>query len=124
MKYTDLQVWQKSMFFVEKIYEQTKQFPDTERFGLIFQIQRAVVSIPSNIAEGHGRKLTNVYLNHLSIAMGSLMEVETQLRIANRLNYLNLEVLDKLLNLASEIGKMLNGLMKTLKNNYVQKTES
>ncbi|HET9701895.1 MAG TPA: four helix bundle protein, partial [Burkholderiales bacterium] len=85
MKYTDLDVWKQSLDFVVDVYRITRQFPPEEKYGLASQMQRAAVSIPSNIAEGHGRKFTGAYLNHLSIASGSLMELETQLRIARRL---------------------------------------
>ena len=81
MKHEDLIVWQKSMILVKEIYQESKNFPADERFGLTSQIRRSAVSIPSNIAEGHGRKSTKAYINHLSIAFGSLMELETLLKI-------------------------------------------
>lgn len=114
MKYSDLVVWQKAMDLVEEIYKLTATFPSDERFGLSSQLQRAVVSIPSNIAEGHGRKSTAVYLNHLSIAIGSLMEVETQVQIAGRLDYLAKRKMNDLLSNTGELGKMLNGLRNSL----------
>ena len=86
--YQELTVWQKSMDLVEAIYLLAKKFPKEETFGLTSQIKRAVVSIPANIAEGYGRTHRGDYLHHLSIARGSLMEVETHLAIALRLNYL------------------------------------
>lgn len=76
MKYSDLRVWQEAMNLVTEVYRMTKPFPSEEKYGLASQIQRAAVSVPSNIAEGHGRKSTNAFLNHLSIAFGSLMELE------------------------------------------------
>jgi len=114
MKYSELFVWQKSMDLVAKIYKITATLPAEERFGLLSQIRRAAVSIPSNIAEGHGRKSTGAYINHLSIAHGSLMELETQIQIALRLNFVGAEETSTLLEQTNEIGKMLNGLKKSL----------
>ena len=72
MKYGELVVWQKAMDLVERVYGLTEKFPTEEKFGLTRQLRRSAVSIPANIAEGHGRKYTNAHLNHLSIAGGSL----------------------------------------------------
>lgn len=116
MKYSELIVWEKSMDLVTEIYKVTAQFPSEERFGLSSQARRAAVSIPSNIAEGHGRKLTGAYLNHLSIAFGSLMKLETQIQIAARLSYINESDARALLEKAEEIGKMLAGLKRSLTN--------
>ena len=110
----DLIVWQKAMNLVTVIYRLTQEFPRQEAYGLASQIQRAAVSIPSNIAEGHALKQTQAYLRHLAIASGSLAEVETQLEIAHRLGYLECEF-DKVLAQAGEIGRMLMGLRKSLK---------
>lgn len=114
MKYSELVVWQKAMDLVTEIYKITGSFPIEERFGLSSQARRAAVSIPSNIAEGHGRKSTGAYLNHLSIAYGSLMELETQLQIAYRLTFIQEENTVILLKQTNEIGKMLSGLKKSL----------
>jgi four helix bundle protein len=84
----ELIVWQKAMHLVVAVYKLTKCFPKTEIYGLASQIQRAAVSVPSNIAEGHALKQTQAYTRHLAIANGSLAELETQLDIANRLGYL------------------------------------
>lgn len=89
MKYSDLVVWQKAMDLVTDIYKITAALPVEERFGLSSQARRAAVSIPSNIAEGHGRKLTGSYINLLSIAYGSLVELETQVQIAARLDFIS-----------------------------------
>jgi four helix bundle protein len=115
--YRDLDVWQKAMGLVVECYQIAEQFPEIETYGLISQLQRAAVSIPANIAEGHGRSHTKEFLNHLSIAYGSLMEVETHLQIAARLNYLDNSSLQGLLNKSAEIGRMLNGLMQSLNRN-------
>lgn len=114
MKYGDLVVWQKSMDLVVHVYELTRKFPAEEKFGLSSQLQRSAVSIPANIAEGHGRKATGAYLNHLSIASGSLMEVETLIQLAGRLGYLTADEERSILRQSDEIGKMLSGLQKSL----------
>src|ERR1700677_2780951 len=87
--YKDLIVWQKSIDLVKHIYLLCKKIPDTEKFGLISQIQRAAVSVPSNIAEGWGRETKNYYVHFLRIAKGSLAEVETLSVIARELDYLD-----------------------------------
>jgi four helix bundle protein len=114
MKYSELFVWQKAMDLVTEIYKISTAFPNEERFGLSSQMRRAAVSIPSNIAEGHGRKSTAAYINHLSIAYGSLMELETQIQIAARLNLVAADITSNLLVKTDEIGKMLSGLKKSL----------
>jgi four helix bundle protein len=114
--YRDLEVWQKAMDLVVNIYSLAKSFPDSERFGLTSQIQRAVVSIPSNIAEGHGRHGLREYLNHLSMAYGSLMEVETQIQIADRLSYSEKSQVQTLLSDTQQLGRMLNGLKRSLRS--------
>lgn len=121
MKYDELAVWQKAMGWVTDIYKLSATFPMDERFGLTSQIRRAAVSIPSNIAEGHGRKSTGAYLNHLSIAHGSLMEVETQLQISARLELIDPDSLPPLISKTNEIGKMLNGLIRSLSTNKDQR---
>jgi len=79
LSYRDLQVWQKAMDFVVECYRAAEQFPKTETYGLVIQLQRSAVSVPANIAEGQGRNHTREFINHLSMAYGSLMEVETHL---------------------------------------------
>ena len=112
--YRELQVWQKSMDLVVVCYRMAEKFPKSEAYGLTVQLQRAVVSVPANIAEGQGRNHTKEFINHLSIAYGSLMEVETHLQIAARLAYIAQAELDDLLLKTNEIGRMLNGLMQSL----------
>jgi four helix bundle protein len=114
VKYSDLKVWQKSMELVDELYAVSNQLPQSERFGICSQLQRAAVSIPANIAEGHGRKFTRAFLNHLSIAFGSLMEVETLILIVARRKYIDEDKTALLLAQADEIGKMLSGLRKSL----------
>jgi len=89
--YRDLHVWQRAVELVEEIYRVSARFPDDERYGLTSQIRKAAVSVPSNIAEGYGRRRTGHYVHHLDIANGSLKEVETQLIIAGRLNFIEKE---------------------------------
>ena len=113
--YKDLLVWQQSVDLTVNIYTLTSSFPKSELFGLASQIQRAAVSVPSNIAEGHARDSTKEYLRFISIALGSLAEVETQLVIANKLQFLNNEKTGELLDKTGEIGRMLRGLQKSLK---------
>lgn len=112
--YSELVAWQKAMDLVERIYAATKQFPKEELYGLTSQIRRAAVSVPSNIAEGQGRKSTNEFLPHLSIVYGSLREVETQILIARRLQYLRQEEINHLLELSAEVGRIINGLSHSL----------
>lgn len=112
--YRDLQVWQKSMDLVITCYQAAERFPKSEAYGLVSQLQRAAVSVPANIAEGQGRNHTKEFINHLSIAYGSLMEVETHLQLAVRLNYIDEILLQQLLDRTNEIGRMLNGLMQSL----------
>ena len=114
MKHTELVVWQKSIELVELVYRVSRKFPSDERFGLCTQIQRSSVSVPANIAEGHGRKSTKAYRNHLSIAHGSLMELETHITIARRLGYIAENEATDLLSMTGEIGRMLNGLQNSL----------
>jgi four helix bundle protein len=114
--YRQLIVWQKAMELVKEIYQLTNEFPKEEAYGLTNQIRRAAVSIPSNIAEGQGRDSTKEFLHHLSIAYGSLMEVETQLLIAESLNYLNGDETKLILNKTAEIGRLINGLARSLKS--------
>lgn len=109
----DLKVWQESMVLVIAVYKITEDFPKNEIYGLISQIRRATVSIPSNIAEGAGRKGEKEFIRFLFIALGSLSEVETQLEIAFRLNYIkDSEEINKKIFF---IRKMLANLIKSLK---------
>ncbi len=114
--YRDLQVWQKSIEWVEAIYNVSKNFPQDERFGLTSQVRRAAVSVATNIAEGAERTSTGEFLQFLGIARGSLAEVETLLILAERLGFLRTEQRDTLLAQASEIGKMLVGLQRSLRS--------
>jgi len=112
--YQELIVWQRAMDLVEDVYKTTKDFPREELYALTGQIRRAAVSIPSNIAEGQGRRTTADFLRHLSIAYGSLREVETQALIARRLDYIVQARLEEVMNRAGEVGRLLNGLTASL----------
>ena len=112
--YKELIVWQKAMDLVEEVYRLSKAFPKEEIYALINQVRRAVVSIPSNIAEGQARQSKAEFLNFLSIAQGSLAEVETQLLLAIRLSYLSESETQKAMQLREEISKMLASLRKKL----------
>lgn len=112
--FRDLMVWQKSMQLAQKIYQNTADFPKHEIFGLTSQMRRAAVSVPSNIAEGHGRLTDGNMRLFLGQARGSLYELETQIELARRLNYLQTESEKDLLESCREVGKMLNGLLAVL----------
>ena len=114
--YRDLEVWKKAMDLVEHCYRATAGFPSVERYGLASQLQRAAVSIPANIAEGHDRQHRAEFLQHLAIAHGSLAELETHIQIAARLEYLIHEKLEELMERCSEVGRMLNGLRRSLRD--------
>ncbi|MGH9438209.1 MAG: four helix bundle protein, partial [Terriglobia bacterium] len=109
-------VWERAMDLVLGSDKLTNSFPKAETYGLVSQIRRAAVSIPANIAEGHGREHLGDYLRHLSIANGSLMELETHVLIAGRLDFVKREQMEPVLILAAEVGKMLTGLTKSLKS--------
>jgi four helix bundle protein len=112
--YRELIAWQKAVDFVVAAYEAAKAFPREELYGLTAQVKRAVVSIPCNIAEGQGRRTTKDFVHFLSIAYGSLREVETQLLVASRLNFLAAEGLPALTERAGEVGRLINGLSQSL----------
>ena len=112
--YRDLIAWQKSMDLVTEVYGCTQAFPKTEVFGLISQLRRAAVSIPSNIAEGHARQSTGEFRQFLGHALGSLVEVETQILISQRLVYIDSKKSNELLERTTEIGKIVNGLLRSL----------
>ncbi len=112
--YSDLVAWQKAMSLVEEVYKITKGFPKEELYGLVSQLRRAAISVPSNIAEGHSRNGSREFVHHLSIAHGSLSEVETQVEIARRLGYITDERQASIFELASETGRIINGLMNSV----------
>ena len=114
--FKDLLVWQEAMNLVVMIYQITSHFPRYEIFALTSQMNRAATSIPANISEGNGRYSTNDYLRFLSIANGSLRELETHLLIAERLNYVKRIQTEETFLKIEYVGKLLNGLRKSLEN--------
>ncbi len=114
--YKDLLVWQKSIDLAEIIYTLTKSFPKEELYGLTTQMRRCVVSIASNIAEGQARNSPAQFLQFLNISKGSISELETQLVISLRLKYINTQEYNSIQDNITEIGKMVNGLIKAINN--------
>ncbi len=112
--YRDLIAWQKAMDLVICIYAATQTFPRDELFGLTSQMRRAAVSIPCNIAEGQSRDSTREFVHFLSIACGSLSELETQLMIADRLHYLSSQQTASQLEACSELARIIHGLKRSL----------
>ncbi len=102
------------MTLVDRVYESVSHYPKNEQYGLRSQTQRAAVSIPANIAEGHARRSTKEFLHHLSIALGSLAELETLLMIGGRREYLSGELCDTLLAQGDRVGRVIRGLHKSL----------
>ncbi|MEO9510784.1 MAG: four helix bundle protein [Flavobacteriaceae bacterium] len=114
--YKELIVWEKSMLLVELVYEISSLFPPEEKFGLTSQIRRSAVSIPSNIAEGAGRNSNKEFRNFLSIANGSLNEMNTQLELSKRFGFVKQESLETVFVLANEVQKMIYALIKKFSN--------
>jgi four helix bundle protein len=112
--YQELIVWQKAMDLVTLVYSATEGFPQKETFGLSNQMRRSAVSVPSNIAEGQGRKSRRDFLRFLLVSNGSLQELETQAMIARRLGYLAESQQITILDLCSEVGRLINGLCRSL----------
>ncbi len=112
--YKDLIVWQKSIALVTKVYLVTQTFSQTEKFGIVSQLNRAVVSVPTNIAEGWGRESSKNYLQFLRISRGSLMETETLLLISKNLHFISEKEYKELLTDVEEVGKILQGLIKSI----------
>ncbi len=109
-----LLVWQRAVDLCPAVYNLSRKFPRDEIYGLVNQIRRASVSIPSNIAEGYGRGTREQYRHFLCIARGSYLEVQTQLAIADRLGFVNSSEIAEVENLASEVGRMLASILKKL----------
>jgi four helix bundle protein len=112
--FRQLKVWQKSYELCLKIFQVTKGFPKMERFVLSSQMRKSALSIPSNIAEGHGRKTRADYIRILYIAHGSVCELDTQISLAGDLHYLQNPELDNLVNKITEVGIMLRALLRAL----------
>ena len=114
--YKDLTAWQKAMTLAAECYRFTAEFPTEERYGLTAQIRRCAVSIPSNLAEGHNRRSRQAFANHVSIALGSQAELETQVALAVRLELSSESAAAPVLALTAEVGKLLHGLVRSLEN--------
>ena len=113
--YRELIVWQKAMDLVEEVYRLVKLLPREETYALSDQMRRAAISIPSNIAEGHGRNSEREFLRFLSIAQGSRAELDTQIEICIRLKYVDMEQVVTAQKLSNEVGKMLRKMMQNLR---------
>ncbi len=111
----DLSVWRLGMQLAEDVYGLTQQFPHEERYGLTSQLRRAAISIPANIAEGNSRSTTKDYLRFLTMAVGSLAEMETFLELTKRFNYGTPNKIDDILSYVAEERRMLNGLQRSLR---------
>ncbi|HAR34533.1 MAG TPA: hypothetical protein DCR95_10760 [Desulfobacter sp.] len=112
-RYKRLVVWQRAMALVVRVYKATESFPKHEQYGLISQMRRSAVSIPSNIAEGHGRNSDKELVRFLDIAKGSIYELDTQIEISRQLNYLKIQEAICLSNMLDETSRMLSGLRKS-----------
>jgi four helix bundle protein len=113
-RYQELIAWQKAMELTKIVYQVTKLFPDDEKYGLTAQLRRAAVSVPSNIAEGQGRLTRGEFKQFLGQARGSVFEVETQTLLANELGYLAKHQTDNIIDLSSEVSRLLNGLIRSI----------
>ncbi len=114
-RFKRLEVWKDSMILVKKVYKLTSSFPESERFGLSSQLQRAIVSVASNIAEGSGRGTKKDFINFLNHARGSLYEVMTQLEIAASLKYASRENVDKFIEDCEALARRINALINSMK---------
>lgn len=115
VNYKELVVWQKAFGLCLDIYKATAKFPRAELYGLVSQLRRAAISIPSNIAEGHTRYHTKEFINFISISLGSCSELETQLLLARELNYIEEETAQALIRKLVEVIKMQRGLANSLR---------
>jgi four helix bundle protein len=115
--YRDLLAWQQAFDLAEAVHRDTRSFPKEEMYGLTAQMRRAAVSVPSNIAEGQGRRADGPFSLHLSIAHGSLRELETQVLLSGRLGYLSESQVSELLDASSEVGRLVTGLDNVVSGN-------
>ena len=113
--YRDLIAWKKAFSLALAIYRVSANLPEEERYGLTSQLRRAAVSVPSNIAEGEGRKNSRVFRYHLSVAHGSLREIETQMLLCIYFGFLQSQAGEEILTMSSEVGRLVMGLSKSLK---------
>lgn len=113
-KYRELEIWKRAIDLTVDVYALTQRFPEDEKFGLTSQIKRAAVSVPSNIAEGAGRNSNKEFNQFLGISTGSIFEVETQLILAERLNFLSSDQIEEVLNRSNELVRMTKSLKSKL----------
>ncbi len=114
--YRELIAWQKAMDLADRVYDVTETWPSREMFGLTSQTRRSAVSVPANIAEGQGRESLGDFARFLTIAYGSLNELETHLYLAERREYLNRPALDELISQSTEVARIIRGLIKNLRS--------
>jgi four helix bundle protein len=114
--FKELKVWQEARTLVKAVYQLSKAFPDDERFGLTNQVRRSAISIPSNIAEGSGRKTQKDFCHFLYVSQGSSIELEIQLILAMDLEYINEETFSEIESALTTVQKMLNGLINSIEN--------
>jgi four helix bundle protein len=122
--YRKLETWQVAMNFVEHCYKATRAFPREELYGLTGQLRRAAVSIPSNVAEGYGRRRTRIYAHHVGIALGSHAEIETCIEIAARLGFLNAAAREALEAQLQSVGRLLHALHESLERKLREENAS
>ena len=116
--YKDLHVWQEAMELVALTYKVVKKLPQSEKFAMVQQMTRAAVSVPANIAEGHGSSHRKGFLNHLSISKGSLMELETYILLTEKLEFLGAQQIQDVQKQSQMVGRLLNGLIRSLKGEH------
>jgi four helix bundle protein len=121
--YRDLETWKLAMDLVEKCYRSTASLPTSELYGLTSQLRRAAVSIPSNVAEGHCRRSTKAYANHVSIALGSHGELATCIDLCARLGFMKQAEATRLLESSHSVGRLLNGLYRSLEAKLLQQSD-
>lgn len=121
--FRDPRVWKAGMDLVEQVYRLTERLPRQELYGLASQMQRAAVSVPSNIAEGHTREYGKEYIHHLSVAQGSLAKLQTQLKIAGRLGYISTDQLQPILEQSSTIAKQIYALRNAVLRSLIPNTQ-
>ncbi|MGA2807924.1 MAG: four helix bundle protein [Terracidiphilus sp.] len=112
--YRELIVWQKAMALTRRAYALSRELPKSEAYGLLSQIRRAAVSVPSNIAEGHGRLTDSQFRHFLGNARGSLYELQTQLELAGDLGFLDQRLVKELMEQGSEVARLINGLVAVM----------
>jgi four helix bundle protein len=117
--YKELNVWQKSYKLCLDVYRITASFPKEEKFGLTSQVRRSAVSVPSNIAEGYGRKTTADYVRYLYIAYGSNCELETQMMLSRDLDYIGNAAIKEYIDEINEVERMLKALIKSLEDKHL-----